>query len=88
MTLVQYEAFLPGARSNIRLRDWLRQYVGLEFKWDAQLLLCPDEVPQTRFGGRQRLGWTTWLGQHTSPKPANDLRLNPERDCQRFPLAG
>jgi type VI secretion system protein ImpH len=25
MTLQQYERFLPGARNNIRLRDWLRQ---------------------------------------------------------------
>jgi type VI secretion system protein ImpH len=85
MPLAKYETFLPGGYNNVRLRDWLRQYIGLEFKWDAELQLCADEVPRSQFGGRQRLGWTTWLGRRASPEPARDLRLNPERDCQRFP---
>jgi type VI secretion system protein ImpH len=84
MSLAQYQAFLPGARNNVRLRDWLRQYIGLEFTWDAELLLRADEVPQSHLGGSQRLGWPTWLGQRASRQPARDLRLNPERDCQRF----
>jgi type VI secretion system protein ImpH len=84
MSLAKYEAFLPGAHNNVRLRDWLRQYIGLEFKWDAQLLLRADEVPSSQLGERQRLGWTTWLGRRASHEPARDLRLNPERDCQRF----
>ncbi|MDR1967521.1 MAG: type VI secretion system baseplate subunit TssG, partial [Burkholderiaceae bacterium] len=50
MTLAKYEEFLPGARDNVRLRDWLRQYIGLEFKWDADLLLRADEVPQSQLG--------------------------------------
>ena len=84
MTLPEYERFLPGARSNIRLRDWVRQYVSVEFGWDADLLLDAQEVPSSQLGGQQRLGWTAWLGQRTSDEPARDLRLNPERDCQRF----
>jgi type VI secretion system protein ImpH len=84
MTLQEYEQFLPGMRNNIRLRDWLRRYIGIEFRWDADLLLFAKEVPRSQLGGRQRLGWTTWLGHRSSPEPARDLRLNPERDCQRF----
>lgn len=88
MSLAQYQTFLPGARNNIRLRDWVRQYIGIEFKWDVQLLLRADEVPKSQFGGRQCLGWTTWLSQRASHEPAGDLRLNPERDCQRFATVG
>jgi type VI secretion system protein ImpH len=84
MSLAQYEEFLPGARDNVRLRDWVRQYIGLEFKWDADLLLRADEVPRAQLGGRERLGWTTWLNLRDSNEPARDLRLNPERDGQRF----
>lgn len=87
MSLAKYENFLPGARNNVRLRDWLRQYIGLEFRWDADLLLRADEVPSSQLGGRQRLGWTTWLGVRASNEPARDLRLDPERDCERFPSA-
>jgi type VI secretion system protein ImpH len=84
MSLEKYEAFLPGERNNIRIRDWLRQYISLEFKWNAQLLLYADEVPQSQLGGQQRLGWTTWLGHRASREPARDLCLDPERDCERF----
>jgi type VI secretion system protein ImpH len=84
MGLQEYEHFLPSVRGNVRLRDWLRQYIGVEFGWDADLLLNAEEVPQSQLGGEQNLGWTTWLGQRPSPEPARDLRLNPERDCQRF----
>jgi type VI secretion system protein ImpH len=84
MTLQDYEQFLPIGRYNIQLRDWVRHYVGIEFRWDVDLLLLAEEVPQCQLGGRQRLGWTTWIGHRTSPQPARDLRLNPERDCVRF----
>jgi len=84
MGLREYEQFLPGAPGNVRLRDWLRQYIGVEFGWDADLLLNAEEVPRSQLGGQQSLGWTTWLGERPSPEPARDLRLNPERDCQRF----
>ena len=84
MSLISYEQFLPIARNNRRLRDWVRQYVGLEFRWDVDLLLCSEEVPHNQLGGRTRLGWTTWLGHRSSGSPADDLRLDPEKDGVRF----
>jgi type VI secretion system protein ImpH len=84
MTLQDYEQFLPIGSYNIRLRDWVRQYAGIEFQWDVDLLLLANEVPQSQLGAGQRLGWTTWLGHRASTEPARDLRLNPERDCVRF----
>jgi len=84
MTLPDYEQFLPIGGHNLRLRDWVRQYAGIEFRWDADLLLLADQVPQSQLGGQQRLGWTTWIGRRANPEPARDLRLNPERDGVRF----
>jgi len=85
MKLQQYEQFLlPNSIYNTQLRDWVRQYVGVEFWWDIVLLLRAEEVPQSQLGGRQQLGWTTWLGPRGSPEPARDLCLNPERDYVRF----
>ena len=87
MSLTDYEKFLPIARNNRRLRDWVRQYVGVEFRWDVDLLLRANEVPANQLGGQTRLGWTTWLGRRRTDAPASDLRLDPERDAQRFHLA-
>lgn len=86
MNLTSYEQFLPIARDNRRLRDWVRQYIGVEFRWDINLLLRADEVPVTRLGGSTRLGWTTWLGDRKGDAPAGDLRLDPEKDGVRFHL--
>ena len=88
MSLANYERFLPGADNNVRLRDWVRDYVGMEFKWDVNLLLRANEVPSAQLGGRGRLGWTMWVGSRRTRQPARDLRLDPERDCERFPASG
>ena len=84
MPLALYESFLPTSRNNRKIRDWVRDYVGIELDWDLQLLLAPEEVPQSKLGGTMRLGWTSWLGDRKTKTPANDLRLNPEKDATRF----
>jgi type VI secretion system protein ImpH len=64
LSWVQYESFLPGGRSLPVLRDWVRQFAGLERKWDLQLTLKAGEVPRARLGrdGTARLGLSMWLG--------------------------
>lgn len=84
MPLVLYESFLPTSRNNRKIRDWVRDYVGIEMDWDLQLLLAPEEVPPSKLGGTTRLGWTSWLGERKTKAPANDLRLNPEKDATRL----
>ena len=79
LPLVQYEAFLPGGSRFAQLVAWVRNYIGFELAWDARLLLRRDEVPSSRLGGRQRLGWTTWLGTRSSRDDAGDLVLDFER---------
>ncbi len=61
MSRQDYERFLPTGASFPRLVDWVRNYCGFEFTWDAQLVLRREDVPQTRLGSEGRLGWTTWL---------------------------
>jgi type VI secretion system protein ImpH len=90
LTLDQYESFLPGtqkprsgeggpAGTHLRkLVDWVRMYLCFELDWDVGLLLKPNEVPSLALGGRQRLGWTTWLGRRRLRTPADDLCLDAE----------
>jgi type VI secretion system protein ImpH len=70
--------FLPDGRSLERLMHWVRNYVGMEFDWQAQLVLACDEVPAARLGRQGRLGWTTWLGSRRATTDADDLILEPE----------
>jgi type VI secretion system protein ImpH len=80
-----YLAFLPGGRDLDRLRGMVRQWVGLEFAWDLQLILARAEVPRLTLGavaapaGRPgRLGNTTWLGRFTRESDAQDLVIDVE----------
>ena len=82
LTLAQYSGFLPGGTAWLQLRDWVRQYTGLDLLWDVQLCLAAREVPEPRLGRRVPLGVAAWLGrsqdQHERQRDRSDLRLRPE----------
>lgn len=79
LTLAQFETFLPGQPSMASLRAAVRNYLGDQYRWDVQLLLKKEEIPQTVLGGDQaRLGWTTWLGRWTRAQDADDVILDPD----------
>ena len=82
LTLAQYRGFLPGGSAWLQLRDWVRQYAGLDLLWDVQLMLASAELPEPRLGRRVALGVTSWLGRRgLVNNPAGDradLRLRPE----------
>ena len=80
MPLREYEQFLPGGRRFRQLVAWLRNHSGIEFAWDARLLLDAREVPRPILGQAGRLGWTTWIGLRRSATDAGDLLL----DCERW----
>jgi type VI secretion system protein ImpH len=61
MKFAEFERLLPNSPSFRRLCDWVRQYTGEQFSWDAQLVLAKEEVPVIQIGKAGRLGWTTWL---------------------------
>lgn len=82
LDLASYERFLPIGTRYRQVRDWIRNYVGLEFAWDVCLVLDAAEVPKTLLGGSTRLGWTTWLGFRTTQSNADDLVLDIEAGCK------
>lgn len=75
MRLVEYERMLPTGSSFRRLCDWVREYSGDHFSWDAQLVLAKEEVPLVQLGVFGRLGWTTWLRASPFDHDAEDLVL-------------
>jgi type VI secretion system protein ImpH len=79
MTLIQYERFLPGAEAFQALVDWVRNYFGIEYAWDYELVLQRDEVPRVQLGGSCRLGWTTWALSARPEEDVHDFSLDPER---------
>jgi len=80
LSLDRYREFLPGRAHFYQLRDWVRNYVGGEFSWDARLILRHDEIPSLRLGVTTgMLGWTAWLGQTAAREDRNDLILKVER---------
>lgn len=78
LTLEQYERLLPGGPAFCQVRDWIRNYVGDEFSWEAQLVLRHDAVPPCKLGGGGRLGWTTWIGSPAVGRDVDDLLVQSE----------
>ncbi len=79
LTLAQHKTFLPNGTAPPVLRAWMRQLLGDEFDWEAQLVLCSNEVPHSRLGAQlgnsPRLGWTSWIGLQPRKHNATDVRL-------------
>jgi type VI secretion system protein ImpH len=79
----QYLSLLPGADALAQLVAIVRNYIGDELVWDAQLLLKQQEVPSELVLGSAgntvagQLGWSSWLGPRNTAQDADDLLLNP-----------
>lgn len=78
LTLAQYERFLPSGEDFQALVDWVRNYLGIEFAWDFELVLRREDVPPCQLGGATRLGWTTWSLSAPATRDPDDFRLDPE----------
>jgi type VI secretion system protein ImpH len=73
-----YQAFLPGTPHWLALRDWVRAYVGLDLRYDVQLVLARAAIAKPCLGHRVRLGVSTWIGREGRARDRGDLRLRPE----------
>jgi type VI secretion system protein ImpH len=80
MKFNDYERLLPHGAAFERLRQWVFNYCGEHYFWDAQLVLEAGEVPGTQLGRAGRLGWTTWLKTRPFQRAADDLILNPSKN--------
>lgn len=78
VSLATYNHFLPGGAWALQLRDWVRQYLGIEFVWDVRLTLAAEEVKGVTLGGPAQLGYNSWLGIAANPQPRKDLIFSPE----------
>ncbi|AUV01426.1 type VI secretion system baseplate subunit TssG [Phytobacter ursingii] len=74
-----YRHFLPGEDWVTRLRDWVRQYLGIEYQWSLRVLLQSQDVTGAALGGSGRLGYSAWLGMQPQPLARGDLVFSPER---------
>lgn len=79
----RYHAFLPGGTDLARLQALVRQWVGLEYEWDLQLILARQDVPRMRVGRNGELGRSCWLGRFRKAGDADDLVIDVERTLKK-----
>ena len=76
LRLARFKGFLPDQNSFRALCQLVRNYVGIEFDFDVQLILHRDDVPATQLGhspdNGSRLGWNTWMRNPRHRKHAED----------------
>jgi len=81
LPLARYLDFLPNGQARAPLHRWMQQLTGDELAWDAQLVLCRQDVPPTRLGAQRgnapRLGWVSWLGERRRTRDAAGSLLPP-----------
>lgn len=73
-----YRRFLPGEKAVTEMRDWVRQYLGIEYEWALCVILRHEDVAGATLGGTGRLGYSAWLGAQPQPQPRGDLVFSPE----------
>ncbi len=76
LSFSEYESLLPDGQRIDQLIALVRNYIGDELVYDANLILKKSEVPGTYLNGTSRLGWTSWMGERKTTLDADDLRLN------------
>lgn len=70
------QRYLPGRHSLRRLRDAVRNYLGLEYAWDLQLVVQRTAVSGAQLGRFGQLGWTTWASPSPVAGEAGDVIIN------------
>jgi type VI secretion system protein ImpH len=83
LPLARYHAFLPGGSDLARLQAMVRQWLGLEFEWDLQLILARADVPRLLIGRSGELGRSAWLGRYQRATDAGDLVIDVERTLHK-----
>jgi type VI secretion system protein ImpH len=75
LSLERYESFLPSGESFKALISVVRNYVGIEYLWEVNLILEKEEKPVTCLGVSGALGWTSWLETENQQDHVEDLLL-------------
>lgn len=85
VTWAQFERLMPTGDTLVRICQFIRSYVGLEFDFDLQVILLADEIPACELpaetasdttqgfaGIKPHLGWNTWLCSKTPARDSDD----------------
>lgn len=77
LTRAQFDAFLPGGASHIRLAELARLFADDQVGVEAQLVLHRDETPRAALGdpGAPALGFGSWLRTKPPVVDPDDVRL-------------
>lgn len=78
LSLERYESFLPTGKSFKALVAVVRNYIGLEYLWEINLILKKEEKPVTCLGVSGALGWTSWIESEHQLDHVDDLLLQTE----------
>ncbi|MBC8953169.1 type VI secretion system baseplate subunit TssG [Xenorhabdus sp. PB62.4] len=78
LRLAEYDMFLPGGPKSQQLRDWVYQYLGIEYAWDVRLILHQADVKGIHLSEPTKLGLNSWLGKIEQPAHRGDLLYNSE----------
>ncbi|AYA40063.1 type VI secretion system baseplate subunit TssG [Xenorhabdus nematophila] len=76
LSRAEYDMFLPGEPKSQQLRDWIYQYLGIEYAWDVRLVLHQSEITGINLSESIKLGLNSWLGKIEQPTHRGDLRYN------------
>lgn len=81
LTQCEYNQFLPFTLQHQQLRDWVRNYIGVELTWDLHLILKNSgKASGMSLGGQQRLAWNSWIGNvPQNKKDIKDVIFRPEK---------
>lgn len=76
----QYRRFLSagGGGTLDRLRDWIRQYAGVEFSWEVRVILAREGYRGCELGVDQPLGQGSWLGYNLPSAHRDDFIYRPD----------
>ncbi|KDB05752.1 type VI secretion protein, VC_A0111 family [Burkholderia sp. lig30] len=79
-----YLRFTPQGEDLPSLVEWVRAFVGYELEWELELRIKPESAPPAVMGGRQRIGWSGWLGRPNADRPITGMQFEPERYVRHF----
>ncbi|WP_237386322.1 type VI secretion system baseplate subunit TssG [Xenorhabdus sp. Sc-CR9] len=88
LTQTEYDLFLPGQPKSQQLRDWVHQYLGIQYAWDIQLILDKTAIKEMHLSGKIKLGLNSWLGKVTRRTHYVDLIYAPESSQNEFKTVG
>jgi type VI secretion system protein ImpH len=85
LSLQQYLRFTPQGKDLPLLIEWVRGFIGYEFVWEVELRVRNDSAPPARLEDKEKLGWSTWLGDPEGAGLGTVVREKLRKDGAELP---